>query len=106
MEADGDVRQAGADLAAAEADLAEQQATLQLADFDREAYTKLARTGAVSERQAKEAVSKADAQGAAVAAARRRVESEHGSAKQASPTPATPAIHSAHPVAIRNHVTE
>src|SRR5258708_2183683 len=80
IDADGRVRQAGADLAAAEADLTQQQATLQLANFDREAYTKLAKTGAVSERQAKEAVSKADAQGAAVAAPRRRVEAAPRSA--------------------------
>ncbi|MDQ2949751.1 MAG: biotin/lipoyl-binding protein, partial [Acidobacteriota bacterium] len=62
MDAEGRVRQAEADRAAAEAELAQQQATLQLAIFDRDAYTRLVATGAVSERQAKEAVSKAEAQ--------------------------------------------
>jgi len=106
IDADGRVRQAGADLAAAEADLAQQQATLQLANFDREAYTKLAKTGAVSERQAKEAVSKAEAQEAAVAAARRRVEAARGSANVASANLANPDIRAAQSGAIRSQIAQ
>src|SRR5262249_1168705 len=78
VDAQGRVSQADAALAAAEADLARQEATLQLASFDRDAYTRLAQTGAVSERQGKEAVTNADQQTAAVAAARRRVEAARG----------------------------
>ena len=52
-DADGRVRQADADLAGAEAQLAREQAALQIAQFDREAYAKLAQSGAVSERQGK-----------------------------------------------------
>jgi len=77
-DADGRVRQAQADLTAAEADLAQQQAALRLAEFNRDAYTRLAKTGAVSEQQGLQAEATADQQKAAVAAAQRRVESARG----------------------------
>jgi len=73
VDAEGRVNQAQAELAAAEADLAQQQAAYQLASFDQDAYTRLAQTGAASERQAKQAVATAGQQAAAVAAAQRRV---------------------------------
>lgn len=55
------------------AEVAQQEASYQLALFDKEAYTRLAKTGAVSERQGKQAESTAEQQAAAVAAAKRRV---------------------------------
>ena len=67
-----------ADLTAAEADLAQQQAALRLAEFNRDAYTRLAKTGAASEQQGLQAEVQADQQAAAVAAAQRRVESARG----------------------------
>jgi HlyD family secretion protein len=78
VDANGRVRQADADLAAAEAQLAQQQAAYQLALFDKDAYTRLAQSGAVSEREGKQAASNADQQAAAVAAAQRRVEAAQG----------------------------
>ncbi len=78
MDAEGRVRQAQADLTAAEADLAQQQAALRLAEFNRDAYTRLAKTGAASEQQGLQAEVQADQQAAAVAAAQRRVESSRG----------------------------
>jgi HlyD family secretion protein len=54
-------------------EVAQQEAAAQLAEFDREAYTRLAKTGAVSERQGKQAATTADQQVAVVAAAKRRV---------------------------------
>jgi HlyD family secretion protein len=77
-DANGRVRQAEADLTAAEADLAQQQAALRLAEFNRDAYTRLAKTGAASEQQGLQAEVQADQQAAAVAAAQRRVESSRG----------------------------
>jgi biotin carboxyl carrier protein len=77
-DAAGRVRQAQADLTASEADLAQQQATLKLAEFNRDAYMKLAKTGAVSEQQGLQAEAAADQQQAAVLAAQRRVESARG----------------------------
>jgi HlyD family secretion protein len=56
-----------------QAEVAQQEASYQLALFDKEAYTRLAKAGAVSERQGKLAETTADQQAAAVAAAKRRV---------------------------------
>ena len=78
MDAEGRVRQAQADLTAAEADLAQQQAALRLAEFNRDAYTRLAKTGAASQQQGLQAEVQADQQAAAVAAAQRKVESSRG----------------------------
>lgn len=77
-EAAGRVRQAEADLAAAEAQLVQQRAAHRLALFDKDAYTRLAQTGAVSERQGRQAAATADEQAAAVAAAERRVDAARG----------------------------
>ena len=78
MDAEGRVRQAQADLTAAQADLTQQQAALRLAEFNRDAYTRLAKTGAASTQQGLQAEVQADQQAAAVAAAQRRVESARG----------------------------
>src|SRR5262249_60463918 len=78
VDAKGRVSQAEADLAAAESDLARQEASLRLALFDKDAYTRLALTGVVSERQRKEAAANADQQAAAAAAAKRRIEATKG----------------------------
>jgi HlyD family secretion protein len=78
LDAQGRVRQAEADLAAAESELAQQQAAYDLALFDKEAYTRLAQSGAVSERQGRQAAATADQDAAAVAAAKRRVEASQG----------------------------
>jgi HlyD family secretion protein len=56
-----------------EANVAQQEAAQDIASFDKEAYTRLAKSGAVAERQGKQAVSTADQQAAAVAGAKRRV---------------------------------
>jgi HlyD family secretion protein len=74
-QAEADVAAAEADVAAAESDLAQQEASLRLAQFDNDAYQKLVKTGAASERQGKQASTTADQQAAAVAASRRRLES-------------------------------
>jgi HlyD family secretion protein len=106
VDADGRVRQAEAELSAAEADLAQQQATLQLLTFDRDAYTKLAKTGAVSDRQAREAVSKAEAQEAAVKAAQRRVEAARSSVNVAKANLTNPEIRTAQSAAIRSQMAQ
>jgi HlyD family secretion protein len=58
VDAEGRVRQAEADVAAAESNLSQQEAAYRLALFDRDAYTALAKTGAVSERQGPAHISK------------------------------------------------
>jgi HlyD family secretion protein len=105
-DADARVRQAEAELAAAEADLAQQQASLQLASFDRDAYTQLAKTGAVSDRQAREAVSKAEAQEAAVNSAKRRVDAARSSVNVAKANLTNPEIRTAQSAAIRSQMAQ
>jgi HlyD family secretion protein len=105
-DAAGRVQQAEADLAAAESDYSQQNANLQLAEFDREAYTRLAKTGAVSERQGKEASSKADAQAAAVAATKRRIEAAQGALTLAQSNLANPAIRKAQTAQVRGQILQ
>ena len=102
----GRVQQAEADLAAAEANLAQQQASLQLALFDKEAYQKLAQSGAVSERQARLAVSTADQQTAAVQAAQRRVEAARGGVATARANLTTPVIREAAVTTLRRQLVQ
>ncbi|HLW97866.1 MAG TPA: HlyD family efflux transporter periplasmic adaptor subunit [Candidatus Acidoferrales bacterium] len=77
-DANGRVSQAQADLTVAEADLAQQQAALRLAEFNRDAYTRLAKTGAASEQQGLQAEVQYQQQAAVVAASQRHVESVRG----------------------------
>ena len=91
-DADGRVRQAQADLTAAEADLTQQQAALRLAEFNRDAYARLAKTGAVSEQQGLQAEVQADQQAAVVAASQRKVESARGALTMAQANLENPKI--------------
>ena len=106
VDAEGRVRQAEADLSAAEAELAQQEAAYQLAEFDRQAYTRLAKTGAVSERQGEQAASTANQQAAAVAAARRRVEAQRGALKVARANLANPGIREAGTAAVQRQIQQ
>ncbi len=94
-DAEGRVRQAQADLAAAEASLAQQKAAYENAVFNSNAYTALARQGAVSEQQRVQAVTATDQQAAAVAAAERQVEAARGALVTAQANLANPPIRSA-----------
>ena len=51
FDTEGHMGQAKADLATAQSELVQQQAAYQIAAFDKDAYTRLAKTGAVSARQ-------------------------------------------------------
>lgn len=106
MDAQGRVRQAEAELAAAEAAVAQQEASLQIASFDRDAYTRLAQTGAASERQAKQAISVAEQQAAAVAAAKRRVESARGALTMAKANLENPKIREAQVDIVRKQIAQ
>jgi HlyD family secretion protein len=106
VDASGRVRQAEADLAAAEAQLAQQQAAYQLAVFDKDAYTRLAQSGAVSEREGKQAASNADQQASAVAAAQRRVEAAQGGLATARAGLTTPDIRAAESAGVRRQLAQ
>jgi HlyD family secretion protein len=106
VDADGRVSQAQADLAAAEADLARQEASFRLALFDREAYTRLAESGAVSERQGRQAVATADQEAAAVAASKRRVEALRGALTTAKANLANAGIRAAQTAAVQKQIAQ
>ncbi|MGD0134669.1 MAG: HlyD family efflux transporter periplasmic adaptor subunit [Bryobacteraceae bacterium] len=106
VDAAGRVRQAEADLAAAESDLAQQQASLSLAQFDNDAYQKLVKTGAVSERQGKQASTTAEQQTAAVAAARRRLEATRGALTTAQANLSNPGIRAFQSDTVRKQIDQ
>ena len=105
-DAEGRVRQAEAELSSAEAQLAREEASLKLAIFDRDAYTRLARTGAVSERQGKQAEATAEQQEAMVAAAKRHVEAARAAVTTAKANLDNPAIRAAQEAVIRNQMAQ
>jgi HlyD family secretion protein len=106
VDAAGRVRQAEADLAAAESDLVQQEASLSLAQFDNDAYQKLVKTGAVSERQGKQASTTADQQAAAVAAARRRLEAARGALTTAQANLSNPGIRTFQADTVRKQIDQ
>jgi HlyD family secretion protein len=106
VDASGRVEQADADLAGAEAELARQEAANQLAQFDKDAYTTLAQSGAVSERQGKQAVAAADQQAAAIAAARRRVDAARGATMTARANLANGGIRLAQTAGVRQQIAQ
>jgi HlyD family secretion protein len=106
LDAQGRVRQAEADFAAAQADLAQQQAAYDLALFDKDAYTRLAQSGAVSERQGKQAVATADQIAAAVAAAKRRVEAAQGALLTAQANLSNEGIRQSQVVGVQKQIAE
>lgn len=105
-EAQGRVAQAQAEIAAAEAELASQQASLELAEYDRDAYSKLAKTGAASERQAREAAARAASQAAMVAGARRQVEAAKAALTSATATERNPEIRQAQASVLRRQIAQ
>jgi HlyD family secretion protein len=106
LDSQGRVRQAEADLAAAEATLAQQEAAYKIAVFDRDAYMQLAKTGAVSERQGKQAEATADQQSAAVAAAKRRVDASQGALTAARANLTNPGIREAQIAGVRQQLAQ
>jgi HlyD family secretion protein len=104
VDANGRVSQAQAQLAAAEADLAQQEAAYKLALFDKDAYTKLGQTGAVSERQAKQAQTTADTQAALVSSSKRRVEAAKGALTAAEASLSNPEIHNLQAATVRKQI--
>ena len=79
---------------------------MKIAAFDRDAYTRLAKDGAVPERQGQQATSTADAQQAMVLAARRKVEASSGSLNVAKASLANPGIREAASAAIRKQIAQ
>jgi HlyD family secretion protein len=106
LDAEGRVGQAEADVAEAQAQLAREQAALQIAMFDKEAYGKLAVTGAVSEREGRQAASTADQQFAAAAAAQKRVDAARGALSTARANLANSDIRAAQSAGVRRQMAQ
>ena len=106
VDAQGRVTQAESDVAAAEADLAQQEASLKIAQFDREAYVKLVKTGAASERQSTQAQATAEQQAAAVNSARRRLEAAKGALTTAQANLSNPGIRQMAATTIRRQISQ
>ncbi len=106
FDTEGRVKQAEADLAAAQSDLAQQQAAYNIASFDKDAYTRLAKTGAVSERQGLQASTTADQQSAAVTAAKRRVEAAQAALTTAQSALSNPAIRESQVSLVQSQITQ
>jgi HlyD family secretion protein len=106
IDAQGRVRQAEGDLSSAKAELEQQEAALKLALFDKDAYTRLFQTGAVSERQATQAITAAEQQAAVVAAAKRRVEASEGALTTARANLENPSIRAAQEGVVRRQIAQ
>ena len=106
LDTEGHVGQAEADLATAQAELAQQQAAYQIAAFNSNAYTRLAKTGAVSEQQGLEASTTADQQAAVVAASKRRVEASQGALTTAEASLSNPGIRESQVASVRRQIAQ
>jgi HlyD family secretion protein len=106
FDTEGRVHQAEADLAAAQADLVQQQAAYQIAAFDKDAYTRLAKSGAVSERQGLQAAATADQQAAVVAASKRRVDAAQAELTTAQATLSNPNIRESQVALVKRQIAE
>jgi len=106
LDTEGRVRQAEAELATAQSDLAQQEAAYQIAAFDKDAYTRLAKSGAVSERQGLQASTTADQQAAAVAASKRRVEAAQAALTTAQASLSNPGIRESQVALVRRQISQ
>lgn len=106
VDAAGRVRQAREEMAATLADLVAQEAAYKLALFDKEAYERLSKTGAVAGRQGKEAASRAAQQAAVVAAAKRRYDVACAALTTAKANLVNPLIRGAEAEAVRKQITQ
>jgi HlyD family secretion protein len=106
VDAGGRVSQAQAEVATAESELAQQEASLKLAQFDNDAYQKLVKTGAASERQGKLAATTADQQAAAVAASRRRLEAAKAALTTAQANLSNPGIREFQASTVRKEIDQ
>jgi HlyD family secretion protein len=105
-DAEGRVREAEARLAAAEAQLAQAEATYEQAKWDREAFTKLLQTGAVSAQEAKRAQTNEESQRAIVNANRRQVEAARGVLTAAQASLQNPAIRVSQVAAVQAQILQ
>lgn len=106
QDAEGRVRQAEAQVATAEANLSQAQAAYEQARYDVERFTRLARTGDVSDRQREQAKTAAESQAAVVESMRRQVAAARGALTAARANLKNPSIRSSQAAAIQRQINQ
>ena len=106
VDAQGRVSQAEAQVAHAEAELAKAEADYGQARYDEQRYTKLATDGDVPERTGKQASTAAEAQAAAVRAARKQVDVARGTLTMAKANLSNAAMRTSQATAIRKQIIQ
>jgi HlyD family secretion protein len=106
LDAEGRVRQAEAQVATAEANLSQAQASYEQARYDAEKFSRLAKSGDVSERQGKQARTTAEAQAAVVESARKQVAATRGALTAARANLENPPIRSSQATAVQKQTAQ
>lgn len=106
LDAQGRVRQAEALVATAEANLVQAQAAYDQARYDVEKFTRLAKSGDVSDRQREQASTTAEAQAAVVESTRKQVAAARGALTAARANLENPAIRSSQAAAIQKQIQQ
>lgn len=106
QDAEGRVKQAEAQVATAEANLSQAQAAYEQARYDAEKFTGLAKSGDVSERQGKQALTTAEAQAAVVQSARKQVAAARGALTTARVNLSNPTLRSSQAAAIQKQIAQ
>ncbi|HKU75626.1 MAG TPA: HlyD family efflux transporter periplasmic adaptor subunit [Pyrinomonadaceae bacterium] len=106
VDAQGRVSQAEAQVAHAEAELAKAEADYGQARYDEQRYTKLANDGDVPERTGRQASTAAEAQAAAVRAARKQVDVARGTLTMAKANLSNAAMRTSQATAVRKQILQ
>jgi HlyD family secretion protein len=106
LDAQGKVRQAEAQVATAEANLSQAQAVYDQARYDLERFSRLAKTGDVSDRQREQARTTAEAQSALVESNRKQVAAARGALTAARANLENPSIRTSQASAVQKQITQ
>jgi membrane fusion protein YbhG len=106
LDAEGRVRQAEAQVATAEANLSQARAGYEQARYDFERFSKLAKTGDVSDRQREQAKTTAETQAAVVDATRKQVSAARGALTTARANLENPPIRSSQLAATQKQIIQ
>ncbi|PYS21904.1 MAG: hypothetical protein DMF72_15560 [Acidobacteria bacterium] len=106
QDAEGRVRQAEAQVATAEANLSQAQAAYEQARYDVDRFTRLARTGDVSDRQREQAKTAAESQAAVVESMKKQVAAAHGALTTARANFKNPSIRSSQAATIQKQINQ
>ena len=106
LDAQGRVHQAEAQVATAEANLSQAQAGYEQARYDAERFTRLAKSGDVSDRQREQARNTADAQAALVESTKKQVAAARGALTAARANLQNPAIRSSQASGVQKQIAQ